>query len=310
MNIPEQCFFSDLKTTDKKAENDYIEYYISVEKLQYRIRLNHSFNPKESKFLQKNKFILKGLIFNQKLPKEIPFITSDIDLKELLSDTRYPKSEQEKLDNLFLHIIDKQKHYGEVIEFKDVLGYSFPEMLYFKNIQELVFFIETLNEKGLIKISDRNDKSIFKIQVAFKGLRYSVQLKEEGSRSNNCFIAMSFGEGVSEIRKKIKEACIECGYKPILIDEVPIPFEDTINDAIIANIKKSKFCIADFTHQKKGVYFEAGYALGRGLPVIYTCKQDCFKDTHFDTNHFPHIIYEDIEEMKLQLKNRIKAWIE
>jgi len=70
-----------------------------------------------------------------------------------------------------------------------------------------------------------------------------------------------------------------------------------------------RFIIADFTQQKHGVYFEAGYGLGYGLPVIYTCSEVDFADSHFDTNHYPHIIYSDLESFKEQLKNRILARI-
>ena len=41
-------------------------------------------------------------------------------------------------------------------------------------------------------------------------------------------------------------------------------------------IRKSKFLIADFTGQRGGVYYEAGFAYGLGLPVIWTCRKDWF----------------------------------
>ena len=101
---------------------------------------------------------------------------------------------------------------------------------------------------------------------------------------------MSFSPKMLSIRNALKSSCIQTGFIPILIDEVHADADKTINDEIIASIKKSKFCISDFTEQKDGVYFEAGFALGRGLKVIYTCQKADFKDSHFDTNHFPHII--------------------
>lgn len=74
-------------------------------------------------------------------------------------------------------------------------------------------------------------------------------------------------------------------------------------------MKSSKFCIADFTEQRDGVYFESGFAVGLGKKVIYTCHKKWFKKSHFDTNHFPHIIYESMQELKEKLDNKIKAWI-
>lgn len=67
--------------------------------------------------------------------------------------------------------------------------------------------------------------------------------------------------------------------------------------------------IADFTEQKAGVYFEAGFALGLGRPVIYTVHQNDLADSHFDTKPLQHIVYENMEELEFKLTNKIKAWI-
>jgi len=45
-------------------------------------------------------------------------------------------------------------------------------------------------------------------------------------------------------------------------------------------------------------------------PVIYTCKKEDFDNSHFDTNHYPHIVYENLEELKEKLKFKISAWID
>ena len=47
-----------------------------------------------------------------------------------------------------------------------------------------------------------------------------------------------------------------------------------ITDEIMAQIKRSRFVVADYTAQRKSVYFEAGFALGLGLTVIPTCRAD------------------------------------
>ena len=84
----------------------------------------------------------------------------------------------------------------------------------------------------------------------------------------------------------------ETGFEPILIDERNIDSDRTINDEIIANLKKCKFCIADFSYHSNGVYFESGFALGQNKKVIYTCLDREFEKAHFDirpsgTNCFP-----------------------
>ena len=120
---------------------------------------------------------------------------------------------------------------------------------------------------------------------------------------------MSFSSSQQDTRAIIKAAVYNCGYDPILIDEQHIASDVTINDTLIAEIKKSKFIIADFTEHKHGVYFEAGFALGQKKPVIYLCNKLQFNKTHFDTNHYSHIVYETLDELKEKLETKIEAWI-
>ena len=68
-----------------------------------------------------------------------------------------------------------------------------------------------------------------------------------------------------------------------------------IDDEIIAQIRSSAFLVADFTGHRGGVYFEAGYAMGRDLPVpVWTCRKDEMAQLHFEyastivlTGHMP-----------------------
>lgn len=175
------------------------------------------------------------------------------------------------------------------------------------NRDEFIFYIRSLNNHGYIDLDVTHDS--VKFVLTYQGSNFANQLQEEGELSNKCFIAMSFDDSTIDIRKAIKEACFSTKYVPIIIDEIPIDSEQTINDSIIANLKKCKFCIADFTNQRAGVYFESGYALGQGKKVIYSCSKDWFDKSHFDTNHFPHVIYTSTEDLKSQLINRIEAWI-
>jgi len=49
------------------------------------------------------------------------------------------------------------------------------------------------------------------------------------------------------------------------------------------------------THPEQwaGAYFEAGFAMALCRSVIWTCREDHFKDTHFDTQQFNHILWKD-----------------
>jgi len=87
------------------------------------------------------------------------------------------------------------------------------------------------------------------------------------------------------------------------------PHNDNIVDRIIAEIRTCQFMVADFTGQKAGVYFEAGFAKGLGREVIWTCKEDDFKNVHFDIAQFSHIIWKNSAELRSRLAYKIKATI-
>ena len=120
---------------------------------------------------------------------------------------------------------------------------------------------------------------------------------------------MAFDDRTKPARAAIKSALEKTGFEPILVDEKYIESHRTINDEIIVGLKRCKFCIADFSLHKNGVYFEGGFALGHGKQVIYTCSQEEFKDAHFDIKPLQHIIYGSPEELEKGLIHKIEAWI-
>jgi hypothetical protein len=73
-----------------------------------------------------------------------------------------------------------------------------------------------------------------------------------------------------------------------------------IDDQIRSALLSARFVIADLTHGSYGAYWEAGFADGRGLPVIYTCRREEWEKakTHFDTNHMTTVLW-DLRSLKL-----------
>ena len=279
---------------------------------EYLVMSDDIFNKEPSRIFIENEHIINGLLWSKKWSKEV-LIISDDDLRNELSKFNIPVLPQEKLDYLFEYIFNMQLKDGQEIRFHEFWRHKYnSNMLFFKDEEECNFYLKALVNKGLIEgkfPSNKGDNKLYAGNVTFDGFDYHNKITNEGLKSKRCFIAMSFGDEMKDTRNSIKSAIGKCGFSPILIDEVHADPEKTINDEIIAQLKKSKFCIADFTEQRDGVYFEAGFALGRGLKVIYTCQEDHFKQSHFDTNHFPHIIYKTPQELEEKLINKIEAWI-
>jgi len=313
MPAPNICHLTDIPTTNASSPLDAAEYFVEFNGKKYFFTFH--WNHKNSEFVEKNKHILKGLLLNDKFPflNEKHIFDNKI-LEKIINEAEFPRTPKNKLDSLLLFIYENQSHEGAKVDFKKYGDWNyFLYRMYFKNNEEYWFYLKTLKELNLISFIDTTSKdgnSAIDIRLTYQGLDYIINIQESGENSKKCFIAMSFSKTASETRDIIKKVIRETGYEPILIDEVHYDSSLTINDAIIKFIKQSKFIIADFTEQKHGVYFETGFAIGLKRPVIYTCSSKDFKDTHFDTNHYPHIVYNDLTELENKLKDKILALIE
>lgn len=260
-------------------------------------------------------YVFSGLIADRRFP-ERSFVrlknctiqnglryTEDIVLPEFIETAIYPKTPKDKLENFFLQIFKTQKIDGESLEI-DVDSEKIWARNFFKNPEECHFYLDGVREQGWIKPEHKGSWKITHL-----GLNAAIQLQNEGTNSNKCFIAMAFNDEMSEYRNAIKKALNKTGFEPIIIDEEHLASDKTIPDGILTGIKQAKFCVADFTLNRAGVYFESGYALGLNKPVIYICREKDFNDVHFDVKQLQHIIYKDAEELEKKLSDKIEAWI-
>lgn len=132
------------------------------------------------------------------------------------------------------------------------------------------------------------------------------------------FVAMWFDESVAEAYNSgIELALSDAGYRAMRIDRKE--HNNKIDDEILAEIRRSRFVVADFTCgvvtnqgvavaiPRGGVYYEAGFAQGLGIPVIWCVRADQIGDVHFDTRQFNHITWSTPSELREKLAARIAA---
>ncbi len=164
--------------------------------------------------------------------------------------------------------------------------------------------------------------------IAPDGWKRIEELGQVNLDSDQAFIAMWFSEEMNDaLENGLKKGIEDAGYKPQIINEKH--HNNKICDEIIAEIRKSRFIVADFTAgkcekcsgcEKKadceievrprgGVYYEAGFAQGLGIEVIWTVREDQIGEVHFDTNHYNHITYTNATELRQKLKARIEATV-
>jgi len=118
--------------------------------------------------------------------------------------------------------------------------------------------------------------------------------------TNIGFVAMWFDTEMDRVWQ-------QAGYAPLRIDKKE--HNNKIDDEILASIRAARFVVADFTQQRGGVYYEAGFAQGLGKPLIWTIRDDDLKNIHFDTRQFNHIAWKTsaLPEFKLALQRRIEG---
>ena len=283
-----------------------------------------NFNPVlfsiEKSFWLKQRHLIAGYMYETKGWRERNLLLEsshilDFDMestKRILHSPLIPKTSMQKLDKILLNLYKSGDGFKIEFDSNDL----FPAIGYARNGEELLNMLLALCELGYIK----NTSTIVggkNYTITIKGLERAESLLTEQNFSKRAFIAMRFSDDLKAVRDdSIKPACEACGFEAYTVDEEE-HIED-IPDRIISGIKTSRFVVADFTYNNPGVYYEAGYAKGLGIPVIKTCKKEWFdsKDEkgeknhlHFDIEHDNMILWENADDLRQRLESRIRAVI-
>jgi hypothetical protein len=144
------------------------------------------------------------------------------------------------------------------------------------------------------------------VRLTPAGHVYADELGVGNRNSLQAFVAMWFDASMGDAYQAgFERAITSAGYRAMRIDKHE--HANRIDDEIIAQIRRSRFFVADFTGQRGGVYFEAGFAWGLHLPVIWTCRKDWFDKLHFDIRQFNCIEWSAPDSLAGPLQMRIEA---
>ena len=178
-------------------------------------------------------------------------------------------------------------------------------------VQEVLFLLDYLNRRGWLCVNSSGDYTIVDVAVTVEGYSRIEEIATNPD-SAQAFVAMWFDNEMQDAYDKgIEPAVKDAGFRPMRIDRKQDVIK--IDDEILSEIRRSRFLIADMTHgeggARGGVYFEAGFALGLGIPVLFACRSDKVDELHFDTRQYFHIVWNKPEELRDNLTNRIGAMI-
>ena len=213
----------------------------------------------------------------------------------------------EKAEKLMLFLAREFPKPGETLPLYPTsqIWSKLPAIAWARDEGEIEFLLSNFlrGEKQYLTPSNESQR------ITPKGWAYIDSLRNANPNSAIGFIAMWFDTSVNPVCEAIHTAIDQAKYKPLRIDRHQ--HNNRIDDEIMATIRRSKFVVADLTGQRGGVYFEAGFALGLGLTVIWLCRKDELPNVHFDNRQYPFILWEadKLDDLTAALKNRIEATI-
>ena len=222
--------------------------------------------------------------------------------------TRREKAMSERIKSLMIFLAKEHKvgdmiidvAYGQdsAIDSQDsammLMAYSSSSSAH--SAYEASSFLTYCISEGYLEQKKSHSNSSTHYAMTVRGKIYAEEIIKEDKQKRQCFVAMWFDKETDDAYEKaIIPAIEDAGYKPYRVDKDH--HNGKIDDLIIAEIRNSRFIIADFTSKPKeprgGVYFEAGFAYGLEIPVIWTCRKDLIDDIHFDTRQYNHILWDD-----------------
>jgi hypothetical protein len=235
---------------------------------------------------------------------------------------RRPLSVHDRADALLRYLGAKSELLGTVVKFYALdntkASGTANELLAWtasRKIPEVTTLAEYCGEEGWIehRVTERTGSSlntVHELMLRPPGYARLAELDGINSGSKQAFVAMWFDDSMKAAYEAgIAPAIREAGYEPMRIDRKD--HNNKIDDEIIAEIRRSRFLVADFTQgdtgARGGVYYEAGFAHGLNIPVIFTCSTDAIDKVHFDTRQYNHITWATPDELNERLAKRISA---
>ena len=222
----------------------------------------------------------------------------------------YPKKLKDIFKIVINYCVKKQKHPGELIHL-----YSIDEDVLFvdPNLSDIdkrdykFFITRCMHEEGLI--TKLNTEPFFIDLFTLTAKAISL-IEDEKSQDNKvAFIAIKFGDNQERIAA-IQNAIAQAGFEPRIMNQLET--NNWIMPEIFYQIKNSRFVVADFSLPCDGAYYEAGYAAALEKPVIHLFDSRELREDnklHFDIAQKSTIFYENYDDLKKRLYNRIRATI-
>lgn len=152
--------------------------------------------------------------------------------------------------------------------------------------------------------------------LTLDGWKRAKEIRKDRGPGNQAFVAMWFAPAM--------DAAFDDGFAPALSDTGHSPYRvdrdvhnNKIDDQIVAELRRSKLAIVDATGARPNAYWEAGFAMGLGIPVIWCCNDSptapglasgrWTDNLPFDIRQHSFIFWSDPADLRKKLTDKIRA---
>jgi hypothetical protein len=223
-------------------------------------------------------------------------------ITEIALSVSEPHPPIRKVDELLLFIGRRAPVLNQIVRLQRSRDWP---LIFARGPEEFVAIQTTaVNELGYLTLSAEG------LGVTPKGWERFAALDSPRASSTTAFVAMAFSADMSPAYDDgFRPTLYDLGFDPIRVDREE--YLGRIDDFIVASLRKSALVVADFTRLRSGVFFEAGFALGLGIPVVWTCHVDWLGQLaeHFDTRQYNYLGWKDPADLRTRLRDRIEAAI-
>ncbi|WP_169081637.1 hypothetical protein [Paenibacillus sp. PL91] len=291
-----RCLFcSEIVPIEAKGEHDhYLGCYCAPDGGYSLLRENYnainsiSYQKKSKQFP-----VLSAYIREQSDCGELVRLSGD-DIESIVNSPKIPVTVEEKAGRLLQYLYRRSDGPLEPVVIHP-LSQNY-NLTYSPNLQELVYIIETLREEQLVV----REGMTFKLTE--KGWSEAAA-RAGGRRLKSCFVLLPEDSALrSEWLENIFPRVEQCGYLPRLFVQSD---QDNREHHSISNISDSKLIIADLTNQSAEVYFAAGYALGKNIPIIWTVSRSGVDDQLVQAHPIRPFVWDTTEELASMLQQRL-----
>ncbi len=282
-------------------------------------------NKYKELFNDKEKIVLSAWIARENLKGNVPDLTSMIgdnrrDAEDYFLNRLPSKPNPTERAYLLLEgLVKKSTFIGKTFLSHDMPYLEGPEILCSDDGEKYAFFYALSycdDNKEMNYLLDylRKEEFIHNIgkskdfQVTVKGFEQINTVSNTNSKT--AFIAMWIHSSMDKLYRSIETAVKQAGYKSLRIDKKE--HIQKIDDEVLAEIKKARFVICDLTSEegkpRGSVYFEAGYALGKDISIIWTCKESLKEELAFDIRQYNCLFWEEnkMDDFVKKLQQRIE----